>query len=130
MMHWGKAKSVPILMYHHVSPNLGPITTSPENFDYQLRWLKWHNYQTITTKQYADFLNGKPLPPRSVMITFDDGYLDNWVWAYPILQKWGFNAVIFLVTSWVHDGPERPFLGRSTDLPETPDHHECEHRIQ
>ncbi|MAL00992.1 polysaccharide deacetylase family protein [Neopusillimonas maritima] len=128
-MLFGNASSIPILMYHHVSPSAGPITTSPSNFENQLKWLKWHGYQSITTQQYVDYLNGHPLAAKSVMITFDDGYLDNWVWAYPILQKWGFNAVIFLVTSWVHDGPVRPCQGRAGHLPDTPDHHECERRI-
>ncbi|MAK56380.1 MAG: hypothetical protein CML17_11150 [Pusillimonas sp.] len=128
-MLFGNASSIPVLMYHHVSPSAGSITTSPSNFENQLKWLKNHGYQTITTKQYAAYLKGHRLPAKSIMITFDDGYLDNWVYAFPILQKWGFNAVIFLVTSWLNDGPVRPSLGFEGNLPETPDHKECERRI-
>lgn len=129
-MLFGNAPNVPILMYHHVSPNAGPITTSPSNLESQLKWLKAHGYHSITTKQYADYLEGHPLPRKSIMLTFDDGYLDNWVYAFPILQKWGFCAVIFLVTSWVKDGPVRPHMGPIDNWPETPDHHECERRIE
>ena len=123
------ALTVPVLMYHHVTPAQGPITTSPENFEDQLRWLSRHGYRSLTTAEFADHLDGKPQPERSVLITFDDGYLDNRVYAYPLLKKYGFKAVIFLVTSWVNQGPVRAHWGQSADLPETPDHHECERRI-
>lgn len=122
--------AVPVLMYHHVTPSHGPITTSPGNFEDQLRWLSRHGYTSLKTEQFADHLNGLRAPERSVLITFDDGYLDNWVYAYPLLKKYGFNAVVFLVTSWVNDGPVRPNASQDTDLPETPDHRECERRIE
>lgn len=120
---------VPVLMYHHVSPSVGPITSTPENFEDQLKWLSRQGYRSLTTAQFAEHLSGQAAPERSVLITFDDGYLDNWVYAYPLLKKYGFNAVVFLVTSWVNDGPLRLHSGLSGQLPETPDHHECERRI-
>lgn len=122
------AKTVPVLMYHHVTPVDGSITASPANFEDQLRWLSRRGYTSLTTDQFAGFLDGQPVPKKSVLITFDDGYLDNWVYAYPLLKQYGFNAVIFLVTSWVNDGPVRPHLGQGA-LPETPSHAECEQRI-
>lgn len=122
------AKTVPVLMYHHVTPVDGAITASPVNFEDQLRWLSQRGYKTLTTDQFAEFLNGQPVPKKSILITFDDGYLDNWVYAYPLLKKYHFNAVVFLVTSWVHDGPVRNCLGQGP-LPVTPSHAECEQRI-
>lgn len=130
--------SVPVLMYHHVSPSAGMITVSPSNFESQLDWLKRNGYVSLTTAQFARYINGEDMPKRSVLITFDDGYLDNWVYAFPLLKKYGFNAVIFLVTSWVVDGPIRPQLlvehplNGAQDgerLPDTPGHHECERLV-
>lgn len=123
-----RAKTVPVLMYHHVTPVDGAITASPANFEDQLQWLSRRGYTSLTTAQFAAHLDGHAAPPRSVLITFDDGYLDNWVYAYPLLKKYQFNAVVFLVTSWVNDGPARNYLGQGP-LPETPSHRECEERI-
>lgn len=120
---------VPVLMYHHVSPSPGAITASPENFEDQLRWLSRNAYTSLTASEFAGHLAGAQVPKRSVLITFDDGYLDNWVYAYPLLKKYGFKAVVFLVTSWIHDGPVRPHSGQANVLPETPEHKECERRI-
>lgn len=126
-----RAASIPVLMYHHVSPNPGSITVSLDNFESQLKWLQRRGYRSITTEQFSDFLAGKPLPRKSVLITFDDGYLDNWVYAYPILQKYSFCAVVFLVTSWVHEGPARPYLGQYGNFPDPPpNHQESEALIQ
>ncbi|MRT32352.1 hypothetical protein FGX01_00105, partial [Xylella fastidiosa subsp. multiplex] len=75
---------------------------------------------------YAGFLAGKPVPHKSIVITFDDGYLDNWVYAHPILQKYHMHAVVFIVTSWTGDGPARPHAGQSgAILPTTPNQHAC-----
>src|SRR5690554_1022804 len=123
------SRSVPALMYHHVSPVEGMINVSPANFEDQLKWLSKHGYRSLTYDQFAAHIDGKPAPPRSVLITFDDGYLDNWVYAYPLMKRYGFNGVIFLVTSWIGDGPLRPHLGQDA-LPETPSHHACEDAIE
>lgn len=123
------ARTVPVLMYHHVSPSPGMITCTPENFEDQLRWLAERGYRSLTCAQFADHLNGKGVPPKSLLITFDDGYLDNWVYAHPLLKKYGFHAVIFLVTSWINDGEVRAQSGHS-DVPDTPGHAECERLIE
>ncbi|MEO6958631.1 MAG: polysaccharide deacetylase family protein, partial [Burkholderiaceae bacterium] len=123
------AQTVPVLMYHHVSPSDGMITTSPDNFERQLAWLRRHGYRSLTSDGFAGHLAGDPTPPKSILITFDDGYLDNWVYAYPLLKRYGFNAMVFLVTSWIGEGLARPCFGNG-DLPETPSHRECEARIQ
>ena len=101
------AKALPILMYHHVSPNPGLVTVSPENFRAQMRWLATHGWHTVGTKELEDFLAGRPLPARSVMLTFDDGYLDNFVHAFPVLREYGLKAVIFVITGLIGDGEIR-----------------------
>lgn len=115
------ALTVPVLMYHHVSPSAGMITSSPHNFESQIKWLSDHGYTSLSTAQFAGHLQGQPVPDKSVLITFDDGYLDNWVYAYPVLRKYGYRATIFLVTSWVGDGPVRPYAGQG-QVPVTPNH--------
>ncbi|NGM88886.1 polysaccharide deacetylase family protein [Parapusillimonas sp. SGNA-6] len=123
------AQTVPVLMYHHVSPVEGMITVSPSNFERQLQWLKQRGYTSLTSDQFAGHLQGNPVPKRSVLITFDDGYLDNWVYAFPLLRQYGYRAMVFLVTSWVNDGPVRHHLGQG-ELPRTPAHRECEALIE
>lgn len=122
-------QTVPVLMYHHVSPVDGMITVSTANFENQLKWLSKRGYRSLTCDEFAGHLEGRPVPPRSILITFDDGYLDNWVYAYPLMKRYGFHGVIFLVTDWIGDGPVRPHLGQNA-LPETPSHHDCEDRIE
>ncbi|MEN1996030.1 MULTISPECIES: polysaccharide deacetylase family protein [Stenotrophomonas] len=124
------ARSVPVLMHHHVSPSPGMITVSPENFESQIAWLAANGWTSLTLDQYADFLAGKPTPARSIVITFDDGYLDNWVYAHPILAKYGMHAVVFVVTGWMGEGDVRPHAGQpGATLPATPDHRGCEEAI-
>jgi len=106
------------------------ITVSPENFESQIAWLANNGWTSLTLDQYAGFLAGKPVPRRSIVITFDDGYLDNWVYAHPILQKYGMHAVVFVVTGWMGEGEVRPHAGiAGATLPATPDHRGCEAAI-
>ncbi|MCZ4329949.1 polysaccharide deacetylase family protein [Castellaniella denitrificans] len=123
-------RTVPVLMYHHVTPAGGAINVTPGHFRDQLAWLRDHGYRGLTCEEFAAHLAGAAAPERSVLITFDDGYLDNYVHAWPLLREYGFHAVIFLVTSWIGDGPARPCADeRGAALPETPDHAECMRRI-
>jgi peptidoglycan/xylan/chitin deacetylase (PgdA/CDA1 family) len=123
-----RSVAVPVLMYHHVSPVAGPINVSPEHFEDQLAWLQSHGYSSLTSEAFAAHLRGEVAPPKSVLITFDDGYLDNYVHAYPLLRKYGFRAMIFLVTSWIGDGPQRSHSGQA-DMPPVLDHGESMRRV-
>ncbi len=116
--------SVPVLMYHHVRPEAGMIASTPENFESQLRWLKQEGYKSLSLEEFSEHLEAKD-QGKAVVITFDDGYLDNWVYAFPLLQKYQFKATIFLVTSWLHHGPVRPVMGQD-NIPNCPEHRECE----
>jgi len=124
-----RSRTVPVLMYHHVTPAGGAINVTPEHFRDQLAWLRAHGYRSLTCDEFAMHLAGTPAPARSVLITFDDGYLDNYVYAWPLLREYGFHAAIFIVTSWVGDGPARPCMGEDAPLPATPDHEACKRQI-
>jgi hypothetical protein len=96
-------KSVPVLMYHSINYEKGNELRVPkEVFREQMKYLKDKGYTTLTLDEFYDFLiNNKPVPEKSVVITFDDGYKDNYENAYPILKEFGFNATIFDITSTV-----------------------------
>ncbi|SAK76975.1 polysaccharide deacetylase [Caballeronia catudaia] len=125
------ARAVPVLMYHHVSNSPGMLTVTVEHFTQQIAYLRRAGYQTLGGDGLAAFLCGERVPARSVVITFDDGYLDNWVFAHPILQRWGFKALCFLVTSWPGDGPVRPTsVDASAESPRVLSHEDSQIAIQ
>ncbi|QBY42874.1 polysaccharide deacetylase family protein [Arsenophonus nasoniae] len=117
------AITIPILMYHHVSPSPGLVTLSPKTFTQQMTWLANSGWKTLSTKELEQFYQGKPFPRKSVMITFDDGYLDNWVYAFPVLEQLQLKASIFLITKDIGNGKVRKLsnIGYS--------HRECEIKI-
>lgn len=124
------AQAIPVLMYHHVSPAPGLVTVSPETFDAQMTQLSKAGYKSLTADQFAAFLEGRAdMPSKSVMITFDDGYLDNYVYAFPVLHRLGLHAVIFTVTGWVGEGPARAHAGTGAPVPDCPSHRSCKEAI-
>ena len=112
---------LPVLMYHHISPKPGLVTCSPENFRAQMAWLAKNGWKTLSTATFAEALTSGQIPKKSVLITFDDGYLDNWIYAHPVLQEFGQQATIFLITGWMGDGEKRPHAGQS-NIPDVPNH--------
>src|SRR3990172_5272136 len=100
--------SLPVLMYHHISPVPGPYTVHPDNFREQLEWLKRKNYQFLTPDLFVKYYRScHDAGHRAVMITFDDGWADNWFYALPILEKMQVTATLFLVTAWPGEEPTR-----------------------
>jgi peptidoglycan/xylan/chitin deacetylase (PgdA/CDA1 family) len=93
-----------------------------------MRYLRRAGYAALSADQFVAFLQGQTeVPRRSVLITFDDGYLDNHVYAYPVLRRYGLRATVFVVTAWVSDGPPRACAGEraAASLPDTPSHRVC-----
>lgn len=117
------AHSLPVLMYHHVSPNPGLVTVTPATFRAQMEWLARGGWKVLDAAEIEAYFQGRPLPRKSVAITFDDGYLDNWVHAQPVLAEFGFTAQLFIVTGWLGDGPAR------AQSAACPDHKACEQAI-
>lgn len=97
---------VPILNYHKVDDFYHSLSIPPEEFEEQMKYLSENGFTTITPDQLMAYLNhDRELPENPILITFDDGYSDNFTNAYPIMKKYGFTATIFLVTNKVgHEG--------------------------
>ena len=95
---------LPVLCYHLVGPQTPGVpeylNVSAANFERQLRWLKRHNYTAIHTADWQRWLDeGRGLPEKPVLITFDDAYHCTASIAFPLLQKYGFTATVFTVTA-------------------------------
>ncbi|MEJ5197936.1 MAG: polysaccharide deacetylase family protein [Anaerolineae bacterium] len=107
----GVARSarVPILMYHYVSEPPADadiyrkdLSVTPSRFESHLRYLQENGYQVITLDDLLGFLAyGAPLPPRPVILTFDDGYADNYTNAFPLLRKYGMVGHFFIISDFV-----------------------------
>lgn len=101
--------TVPILMYHHIGtlpPNADAarrdLTVSGENFEAQMALLFQKGYETIPLEDLvAAFEGARQLPAKPIILTFDDGYKDNFEYAYPILQKYNLRGTFFIITSFV-----------------------------
>ena len=107
ILMWSAPRAVPVLNYHQVEVKDGnPLTLHPEQFEAQMAYLADEGYTTITIDEMMDALeNGTSLPEKPVIITFDDGYADNYEYAYPILKKYGFKATIFLIYDFTDTYP-------------------------
>ncbi len=108
-------RSIPVLMYHHILPQSGFITVTTTNFKDQMQMLKSNGWYTLSAEEFLNFKLGKFTPPeKSLLITFDDGWLDNYTYAYPVLKELGFRATVFIVTSWIENAPHSKELAYST----------------
>jgi peptidoglycan/xylan/chitin deacetylase (PgdA/CDA1 family)/SAM-dependent methyltransferase len=97
---------LPILMYHRVAAAGAPSTAryrvAPEAFEQQLRYLRDAGFYGVGVDDWREAMERRrPLPGRAVMLTFDDGYMDFRTDAWPVLRRYGFLAVVFLVTDEV-----------------------------
>ena len=97
------ADGMPTLMYHKIGDYppgsaLKKLWVRTDDFRRQLLWLKDHGYTSITPSEWRDAEKGiKPLPAKPCIITFDDGYMNNYELAFPLLRELGMKGVIFLV---------------------------------
>ena len=92
---------LPIIMYHHISKKssaLGDYVITPEQFETDLKYIKQKGYEAITAQNLVDYYNGNfKLPEKPIMITFDDGYLSFYEYAYPLLKKHDMKAVLSII---------------------------------
>jgi peptidoglycan/xylan/chitin deacetylase (PgdA/CDA1 family) len=100
----------PILLYHHI--DVAPATDSatareyyvpPEEFEAQLKALRDWGYNSISASQLAEaILHGAAIPAQPIVISFDDGNLDVYQNAFPLMQKYGFTGVAYIVANTLH----------------------------
>lgn len=94
--------TAPILLYHHIGENddNSRYYVSPAAFEQQMEWLHRHGYTTVTISTLVDALiDGGELPPRPVVITFDDGNESVYTHAFPIMERYGFVGTLYLVAN-------------------------------
>ncbi|HHW42456.1 MAG TPA: polysaccharide deacetylase family protein [Desulfotomaculum sp.] len=89
---------VPVLMYHKIGPEKNnDAVISPERFREHMAYLYEQNYRPISLDELYAYLNhGAGLPPKPVVITFDDGYRDTYEIALPLLKRYKFKSVLFI----------------------------------
>jgi len=98
---------VMVLNYHKVDNVHNSLSVPPAEFDAQMAFLRDNGYHTVTPDELYDSLSGNAeLPENPVLITFDDGYLDNYKNAFPILQKYGFKATVFVISDFLGKYPD------------------------
>ncbi len=98
---------VPILMFHHVGvlpPEADAIRTDltvpPDVFDAEMKYLADQGYHSVHLTDVVNYLQtGAPLPPRPIVLTFDDGYDDNYLNAFPTLKDHGLTGTFFIITA-------------------------------
>lgn len=94
---------LPIIMYHSLLKDTklqNDYTISPALFENDLKYLTGNGYTTVTVEDLIDYVyHGKDLPDKCIMLTFDDGYYNNYYYAYPLLKKFKCKAVISPIAS-------------------------------
>ena len=110
--------NVPVLMYHHIDEEGNDdVNISSALFEAQMAALAEEGYTAVFPDDLAAYVyEGKALPDKPVVITFDDGYLSNYEYAWPILEKYGMKATIFVIGSTIGNTEHY----KDTDYPITP----------
>lgn len=96
-----------VIMYHHLSEKsslLNDYVITPNEFESDLKYLKNNGYKSVTTAQIK---NGN-IPEKAVLITFDDGFLSNYKYAKPLLEKYNMTAVCAVIGSLMVEYTENP----------------------
>lgn len=106
----GTADKVPVLMYHYIVPQ--KYDTEPDNnsivtleaFQKDMKYLHDNGYHTATLQQLEKYVNEEiTLPEKTVVISFDDGYQNNIIYAYPIMKEYGFHATMFVIGNRIQE---------------------------
>lgn len=109
--------SLPILMYHSVLKDrarAGKYVVSPTAIEADLDYLQKHGYETVNVADLVRFVDGMAdLPPKPIMLTFDDGHFDNYQYVYPLLKERGMKAVVSVIgmetARYSETGQENPY---------------------
>lgn len=99
--------NIPILCYHNLNPTKrGSMNMTPQKFESQIKWIKDHGYTIIPLKDAVAYLQGKRnnLPPKSVVITADDGWESVYRYMYPIIKKYNLPITLFIYPETISEG--------------------------
>lgn len=111
-----KSVRVPILTYHSIDKSGSVISTSPEIFRRQMKFLSENGYKVVTLNKLISSLSeDKTLPLKTVVLTFDDGFQNFFSEVFPVLEEFGFKATVFLVTDFC--GKNNDWAGNPPNLP-------------
>jgi peptidoglycan/xylan/chitin deacetylase (PgdA/CDA1 family) len=107
---------LPILTYHSIDNSGSVISTAPEVFRRQMKFLSEAGYNVVSLDSLVNSLAGeKPSSPKTVALTFDDGFQNFYTTAFPVLEQYDFKATVFLVTDccgkyndWADNPPSLP----------------------
>ena len=121
---------IPVLTYHHIGAEAGWLYVSETDFERQLVYLRDQGYTPISVAELAEGLAGRvQLPKRPIVLTFDDGYDDNYHAALPILVKQNMRASFFVVTGkigqpgYMNWAQAREMRGRGMEIGSHTVHH-------
>jgi len=105
-------------MYHHINPHKGDLlTVTPEVFEGQMAYLAKAGYKALSLDELFSFIKGELyLKQKAVVLTFDDGWLDNFIYAFPVIEKYNLRATMFLITDWIEKSSEKS-NGLATFIP-------------
>src|SRR5258708_7404734 len=100
--------TLPVICYHRFGEedDFDQLKISAKRFAQELSWLKKAGYQSVSLEEARDFLEGRgdSLPAHPILLTVDDGYRSGWTVAGPVLKRYGFKMVYFLISSQVDAG--------------------------
>lgn len=124
--------TLPVIMYHSIlkdEARAGPYVLSPSALAADLDYLQQHGYETVTTFDLIEYVDGTgELPQKPVLITFDDGFYNNYLYAYPLLKERGMQAVVSVIGEqtalFTKNGQENAYwsylsAGRLTEMQES-----------
>lgn len=103
----GDKINIPILCYHNFNPTVpGSMNMTPERFEAQLKWLKDNGYTVIPLKEAVAYLQGQraSVPPKSVVITDDDGWQSAYTYMYPLVKKYNIPVTLFIYPGTISEG--------------------------
>lgn len=120
IVYFNNKDKVAVLCYHNIATaeeksnfsDEADMIIDIENFEAQLKFLKQNNYKTLTLDEFYKWKEGKlKLPVKSVLITFDDGFLSNYYYAFPLLKKYNMNAAVFVVGEYADNASQTQWDG-------------------
>lgn len=114
--------NIPILCYHNFNPTIpGSMNLTPKKFEAQLKWLQDNNYTVIPLTEVVKYLQGtrNSLPPKSVVITVDDGWQSAYTYLFPIVRKYKIPVTLFIYPETISKGKNAMTWNELKELQQT-----------